>query len=158
LLRRASPVGRGGEEELCRGAAGLWLCPLLAGRGGDGEWQGAAPFSACRGLSLADASSSTSPSPLAAVVVSDSIWWMCPLPSIWELHGSFSPAAYGGKLHRPGRTKWCRAPLPLLRPGRASVSPAAPLQVACSPVVVRWLCSTASSESWRRSSRTGSCF
>jgi hypothetical protein len=71
------------EEQLARGFA------LLTGCGGKGKWQGAAPFSTHRGgLSLADACSSTSPSPPSSVVVSGSIWWMRLLPSAWELLSS----------------------------------------------------------------------
>jgi hypothetical protein len=82
---------------------------LVGGRGGGGWGWGV--------LSLADACSSASPSPRVAMVASCSIWWMRLHSSAKELRGSFSPAAYGDKFCRPGRTQWCRAPLPFLRPG-----------------------------------------
>jgi hypothetical protein len=140
-------AGRGGEELHGR-AAGSLLFPLgRPWRRGRGAWRSPLFCSLGRCLSLADVYSSASPSPTAP-------WWhlvrlgggvcLC-----WpeSFLGASLRQLMGACSRRPGRTSSCRAPLPLLRPGRDSFSPAVPLQVACSPVVVWQLCSATSSES-----------
>jgi hypothetical protein len=131
-------AGRGGEEELRGGAAGSLLCPLgRPWRRGRGAWRIPLFCSLGRRLSLANVYSSASPSPTAP-------WW-----HLVQLGGGvclcWPESSLGASLRqlmaacsrRPGRTSWCRAPLPLLRPGHDSFS----------PVVVWQLCPATSSES-----------